>query len=403
MIRIVLLVVVSSQTLWCSELPERRVKTGAEELLEKQISLVEGKRIGLITNQTGRLPTGEHLVAALLRRNVDVVSLLAPEHGFSGQLAAGDIVSPDQDTSTGITVHSLYGETRKPTQDMLQGLDILIYDLQDVGVRFYTFISTMGLAMEAAAAVGIPFVVLDRPNPLGGIRVEGPLMDDSLKSFVGMYPIPVIYGLTCGELARMIVGEEWLSGLSYLDLKVIPMEGWSREMLWDQNGLSWIPPSPNIPDATTALIYPATCYFEATNLSEGRGTTEPFRLIGAPFLDGETLAKSLNALELPGVEITSQIFSPRASKHEGVSCEGFRLRIINDREFQPVGSGLAMLTSILASCPEQCRVDRASLSRLVGSSAIVGAILAGSPIDAAQTGMEVAGFRNLARKYFLYE
>jgi uncharacterized protein YbbC (DUF1343 family) len=286
-----------------------RVSTGADVLVAEHLDLLKGKRVGLITNHTGRVSSGEFLVDVLLGKKINVVALFGPEHGIRGEAAAGDAVDDGVDDQTGIAVYSLYGATRKPTPTMLEGVDILMYDIQDVGVRFYTYISTMGLAMEAAAEHGIPFVVVDRPNPIGGLKLDGPVLIDSLRSFVGMYPIPVAYGLTCGELAVMIKSEGWLD-LAKLDLTVIWMEGWKRTMLWDDTGCPWVRPSPNIPTPATALVYPATCFIEATNVSEGRGTERPFHFIGAPFIDGGTLSGKLNALRLPGVRFSPTEFTP---------------------------------------------------------------------------------------------
>ncbi|MEK9136788.1 MAG: DUF1343 domain-containing protein, partial [Bacteroidota bacterium] len=227
--------------------------------MSKELNLVKGKKVGLITNHTGRLSSGQHLVDTLLAQGISVVALFGPEHGVRGEAAAGEKVGDTIDAKTGIPVFSLYGKTRTPTSDMLRDVDVLVYDIQDVGARFYTYISTMGLCMKAAIESGIPFIVLDRPNPLGGLKVEGPILEDSLKSFVGMYPIPLVYGLTCGELAMMINGEGWLATSAKADLTVVRMEGWTRSMLWDDTGLSWIRPSPNIPTPVTALVYPGTC------------------------------------------------------------------------------------------------------------------------------------------------
>ncbi len=255
------------------------VKTGADILVERRLDLVKGKQVGLITNHTGRLSTGEFLVDALRARGVHVVALFAPEHGIRGQAQAGASVQNETDSATGIPVYSLYGATTRIQQSMLKGIDLLIYDIQGLPVRFYTYLSTMGLSMEAAAEAGIPFIVLDRPDPLGGQIVDGPIMQDSLKSFVGMYPLPVVYGLTCGELAQMINRERWLSNGVQANLTVVPVEGWTRGMSWGETGLTWYPPSPNIPTAATAFVYPATCFIEGTNLSEGRGTSQAVRSV----------------------------------------------------------------------------------------------------------------------------
>lgn len=265
------LIIASSATVFA----QPGVKLGNDVLVERHLQLLEGKRVGLIVNHTARLSSGQYLVDMLVQRGIVIVALFGPEHGIRGEGLAGEKISDTKDEKTGIPIYSLYGKTRKPTAEMLANVDMLVYDIQDVGVRFYTYISTMGLCMAAAAEKGIPFIVLDRPNPLGGEKVDGPILDDSLKSFVGMYPIPIVYGLTCGELAKMINAEGWFatkeSGLLNrlkCNLTVITMEGWKRKMPWGDTGLEWVPPSPNIKSAQTALVYPMTCLIEATNISE---------------------------------------------------------------------------------------------------------------------------------------
>src|SRR5512147_368248 len=235
------------------------VSVGTDFLLKARLDLVSGKRVALIVNHTALTAEGIHLVDALRSRGVAVVRMFGPEHGVRGAAAAGEKVSDGFDSATGIPVTSLYGKIQKPTREMLRDVDILLYDIQDVGARFYTYISTMKLCMEAAAERGIPFVVLDRPNPLGGVLVDGPVLEDSLRSFVGCAPIPIVYGLTAGELARYLVGERLLARGPNPDLLVLPVEGWIRKEMWEGTGLQWIPPSPNLPTQASALAYPATC------------------------------------------------------------------------------------------------------------------------------------------------
>nr|BCX00441.1 MAG: hypothetical protein KatS3mg041_0487 [Bacteroidota bacterium] len=288
------------------------VRTGAEVLHAQGWQWLRGQRVGLITNHTALLGDTLHLADALLQApGVRLVALFGPEHGIRGSAPAGAPVDHERDPKTGLPVYSLYGQHRRPTREMLRDVDLLLYDIQDVGARFYTYISTMGLAMQAAAEAGIPFVVLDRPNPLGMV-LDGPLLDTArVRSFVGLYPIPIAYGLTPGELARMIQGERWLPGLERLQLHVVPVSGWRRHLPWPRWGRIWVPPSPNIPDWETALLYPGTCLIEGTTVSEGRGTRAPFRLIGAPWVDGRALADTLNALGLTGVRFRDTTFIPR--------------------------------------------------------------------------------------------
>jgi uncharacterized protein YbbC (DUF1343 family) len=347
------------------------VKTGADILIERRLDLAKGKNIGLITNQTGRLSSGELLLDALRARGVHIVALFSPEHGIRGEAEAGASIQSEPDIATGIPIYSLFGKTQKPDSTMLKGIDLFIYDMQDVGVRFYTYISTMGLTMEAAAEAGIPYLVLDRPDPLGGVMVDGPILDDSLRSFVGMYPLPVVYGLTCGELAQMINGEKWLAKGVQAALTVVPMEGWTRGMAWSQTGLTWNRPSPNIPAPATALVYPVTCYIEGTNLSEGRGTNRPFNQFGAPFLDAPGMAAALDSLELPGVRFGTTSFTPQSSKYAGQFCHGVTVEITDPRAYRPVSVGLHIINLLARKYPKECEFNRKWLARLFGSAEVL--------------------------------
>lgn len=283
-------------------LAEAKVKTGIEVLASQHFAPLKGKRVGLITNPTGvdsnLRPTIDILFEA---PEVDLVALYAPEHGVRGNIYAGDKVSNSRDTKTGLPIYSLYGKSRKPTAEMLRSIDVLVYDIQDIGCRSFTYISTMGLAMQAAAEQGIEFMVLDRPNPLGGNRVEGCPVETGYTSFVSQYPIPYIYGLTCGELARLLNGEG-MTGTKPCKLTVVAMEGWTRDMDFADTGLPWVAPSPHIPQAISAYYYPMSGIAgELGTLSIGVGYTLPFELFGASWVDADTLADRLNALKLEGV------------------------------------------------------------------------------------------------------
>jgi uncharacterized protein YbbC (DUF1343 family) len=384
--------------------PSPRVKTGADLLLEKRLDILRGKRIGLITNQSGRVSSGEYLLDALIARGIEVTALFGPEHGIRGTEPAGESVSDSIDGKTHIPVFSLYGRIRKPTPAMLKNVDLLLFDIQDVGARFYTYLSTLGLCMEAAAEMGIPFVVLDRPNPLGGILTDGPVIPDSLRSFVGMFPVPVIYGLTIGELAAMANGEGWLAGGVRADLTVIAMEGWTRTMLWRDTGLPWIPPSPNIRRPETALVYPATCYLEATNMSEGRGTGQPFHVIGAPFVDGPELAAVLSSRELSGLRVSDVRFTPSSSKFAGVDCSGVSMEFTMSDSLRPVRIGLEILCSLRKSCPDSLVVNRRGLARLLGDPGALDLISGGkSPaLIAGRWEPGLQAYRAKASRYFIY-
>jgi len=331
----------------------QRVTVGAEVLAASRFAALEGKRVGLITNQTGLVGT-EHLADLLSRApNLKLAAILAPEHGFRGQAEAGAAVRGGIDPNTGVAIHSLYGASRRPTPGMLGDVEVLVFDIQDVGVRFYTYISTMGLAMQAAAGARIPFVVLDRPNPLGGAYVSGFVLEAPLRSFVGEYPIPIVHGLTVGELARMIRGEKWLGGLDALELNVVPMQGWQRAMRWPETGRTWVATSPNIPTFEAALVYPGMGLVGEAEVNEGRGTPTPFSLFGAPWIDGPRLVHTLNGLRLPGVTFRSEAFTPRSiagvaahPRYVGEALSGVRIAVSDMARIEPLEVGMHVLALI---------------------------------------------------------
>lgn len=304
-----------------------RVKPGIEVLKENDFKLLEGKRVGLITNPTGFDSELKSTVDLLAEApNVELVALFGPEHGVRGNLYAGEKMESGVDSKSGIPLHSLYGATRKPTAEMLEGIDILLYDIQDIGSRSFTYISTMGLAMEAAAEAGIEFMVLDRPNPLGGNKVEGAIVEDSFISFVSQFPIPYIYGLTVGELA-LFLNEEGVMGKK-CKLHVVEMEGWSRSMLFEETGLQWVPSSPHIPHPHTAKFYPTSGVMgELGFLSIGVGYTIPFQMFGAEWIDGEQLAERLNSYSLPGVHFRPLYVKPFYGHSKGINIEGVQIHI----------------------------------------------------------------------------
>lgn len=296
-------------------------------LSDQNFELLKGKKVGLITNATGvnseLVSTIDLLYAA---EGVELTALYGPEHGVRGEYAAGDKVLTYVDEKTGVTVYSLYGETRKPTPEMLQNVDVLVYDIQDIGVRSYTYISTMGLAMEAAAENEIEFVVLDRPNPLGGNKVEGNIAEEGFISFVSQFPVPYIYGLTPGEIAKMINQEGWLEGGIQCDLTVIEMDGWERSMTFDQTGLPWVPTSPHIPHEYSAYFYVASGIMgELGVFSEGVGYTLPFQVFAAEWIDEASLAEEMNKLELPGVIFRPVVFKPFYGRDSGKVLHGVQI------------------------------------------------------------------------------
>lgn len=334
-----------------ASLVQAQVKTGAHNLISNHLEELDGLRVGLVMNPTSRID-GIHMLDTLMARNVSITALFAPEHGFRGNYGAGERIEDGIDIETGLPVHSLYGNTRKPTPEMLENVDILIFDMQDVGARFYTYISTMGLVMEAAGEHDKAVWVLDRPNPAGGEYVAGWTLDMEYSSFVGMYPIPVAHGMSIGELAIMIQARGWVSHTSNLQLRIIPMEHWSRDMTWQDTSLEWIPPSPNLPTPYHAWVYLGTCFIEGTNLSEGRGTDDPFLLVGSPSLHTEPIL-AFDWKSEYGVEITEEFFIPisipgRAvhPKHENKKVLGLRITDAH-RPADPVALGIELLRVML--------------------------------------------------------
>jgi uncharacterized protein YbbC (DUF1343 family) len=316
------------------------IKVGIENLNE-HLDLFKGKRVGLITNPTG---IDQHFNSTIdiLKKQTNLVILFSPEHGVRGNIQAGVKLDPYVDEKTGCMVYSLYGETRRPTKEMMDEIDLLCFDIQDVGARFYTFLYTMTYAMEACQMYQKQMVVFDRPNPLGGVEVEGNLLNLDYRSFVGYYETPQRYGLTIGEFARF-VNDHYQIGC---DLTVIPMTGYKRGQHYDELGLPFIAPSPNIPTSDSIYAYLATCIFEGTNLSEGRGTTKPFQYVGAPWLDAEKTVTVLNELQLPGVKFRAHYFTPMFSKNKDLLCAGIELHVSDKKAFKPVSTGIHMLYAI---------------------------------------------------------
>ena len=387
------------------------VKTGAEVLAESGFELLRNRRVGLVVNHTARV--GERHLIGLVHEapGIEVGAIFGPEHGLRGTEEAGDEVSDGVDRETGAPVYSLYGRVNRPTPEMLQGIDVLVFDIQDIGARFYTYISTMGLAMQSAAEAGIPFVVLDRPNPLGGEYVSGFVLEPEHASFVGRYPIPVVHGMTAGELALMIRGEAMLAGLDDLDLTVVQADGWLRSMQWPDTGLPWVATSPNIPTFETALVYPGTCFFEATAASEGRGTNSPFLLVGAPWADGVRLADELNGQALPGVRFEAASFTPRpvpgmdtSPKLSDLLLGGIRLHITDRRAFMPLETGMYILSAFYRMGGEELVSRPAWLTRLAGTERLAELLFADETPDAIIRAWQhdVDSFRALRAPYLLY-
>ncbi len=404
-----------------------RVKPGVEVFLERHLDLVAGKRVGLITNPTG--------TDGLLRSTIDLflanpavklVALYGPEHGVRGNAQAGEYVAFTMDEKYNLPVFSLYGQSIKPDPGMLKnidaymrsfdtketgkvpeaamvnGIDVMIFDIQDVGTRVYTYVATMAYAMQAAAESGIDFVVLDRPNPIDGVDMEGPVLEyPEFSSFIGLFPIPERHGMTAGELARLF-NDKFLARKARLT--VIPMEGWKREMWFDETGLPWVIPSPNMPTLDTATVYPGLVALEGTNLSEGRGTTKPFELFGAPWIDGYELAKTLNGLGLSGVRFREAWFTPSFSKFQGQLCGGCQVHVTDRAAFRPFAATLHIIKTVQDAYPGKFEFHADYFDKVMGTDSVRAALEAGTGVpdilENIRPGLEA--FADLRKAYLIY-
>jgi uncharacterized protein YbbC (DUF1343 family) len=403
------------------------VTPGIDVLLEEKLDLLRGRRVGLITNPTG---VDQRLVSTVDRLRaapgVTLAALYGPEHGVRGNAQAGEYVPFYHDAAYNLPVFSLYGQTEKPPADMLTNIDaymrqydtqhtgktvergmlhavdVMVFDLQDIGTRVYTYVATMAYALQAAAEAGIPFIVLDRPNPINGRALEGPILEyPQYSSFIGLYPVPLRHGLTAGELARMF-------NACFLpkpaDLMVVPMRGWRRGQWFDETGLPWVIPSPNMPTVDTATVYPGQVLLEGTNLSEGRGTTRPFEQFGAPWIDGHALTRALNGRALPGVAFREAWFTPTFSKFAGERCGGCQLHVGDRDAFQPVATTLALLEEIRTTYGTRLELHDDYFDKVMGTSTVRTAFNAGTPWSAIVAGWtrDLAAFAEERRPYLLY-
>ncbi len=386
------------------------VRSGLDRL---PAQIVRGKRVGVVSNPTGVDRAFRRTADVLAERGARVVALFGPEHGYHGVEQAGvPVAGGERDPVTGLTAYSLYqardGDAHVfgPPPGSLDGLDALVFDIQDVGARYYTFPSTLGILMESAP---LPIIVIDRPNPIGGMHVEGPTLDPAFRSFVGRYPVPVRHGLTLGELATLI-NRQFLAGAA--DVTVVPMEGWRRDMQCTETGLPWVPPSPNIPTAETALLYPGTCLIEGTNLSLGRGTARPFEVVGAPWIDPSALADALRALALPGLAFREASFKPAFDRFAGEVCGGVQMHITEGGRAAGlpgiVRSGLQIVAAVRRLYPAAFAWLPAHFDRLIGGdaprhllTATGGDPAALVPLFSAWDGDEAA-FHRLRRPFLVY-
>jgi uncharacterized protein YbbC (DUF1343 family) len=403
------------------------VKPGLEVFLTERVDLVKGKKVGLITNPTGvdrRLRSSVDLLAA--HPGVKLVALYGPEHGVRGNAQAGEYVPFYIDDKYKLPVFSLYGQTMKaapgmlknideymrtfdtqetgkiPEKAMVKDVDVLVYDIQEVGTRVYTYIATLAYAMQAAAESGIEVIVLDRPNPINGVDMEGPILDyPKYSSFVGLYPIPERHGMTIGELARLF-NDKFLARKARLT--VVPAAGWRRDMWYDETGLPWVIPSPNMPTLDTATVYPGQVYLEGTNVSEGRGTNRPFELFGAPWVDGYDLAARLNALDLAGVRFREAWFAPTFSKFQGELCGGCQLHVTDRRVFRSFATSLHIIKTLRDAYPDKFAFHPDYFDKVMGTSKVREALERGTPVAEILAGLEgpLRDFAELRRPYLLY-
>ena len=384
------------------------IEVGLSVLFREQSGFIEGQSIGLITNQTGiDSQFRSNLTLFAEHPKVELAAIFSPEHGILGNAQAGIQIASASGKGGQIPIHSLYGETRQPTPEMLDGIDALVYDIQDVGSRFYTYISTLLRAMSAAAANRVDFIVLDRPNPIRGDSVEGNLLQPAFRSFVGETAIPIRHGMTVGELAQFCQAE--LDAAPSLRLHVVPMHGWRRGMWYDQTGLPWVPPSPNMPTVETATLYPGTCLIEGTNLSEGRGTTKPFEWIGAPWIDPERWGDTLNNLCLPGVHFRPIHFTPTFSKYVDQACHGVQVHVTDRTQFKPVDVGLHLIATAQRDYSDQFKFiknrGRYFFDLLAGTDTLRLRLMAReSATKIVQSWeAEVEKFTERCRPYFIYD
>ncbi len=347
---------------------------GDELLLKENIELLKDKRVGVVTNHSAVLPNNVHLVDTLLSLGINITALFSPEHGIRGEISDGSEISSSTEDKTGIPIFSLYGDVKKPTKEMLKNIDIILFDIQDIGARFYTYISTLYYLLQSAAENNLPVIVLDRPNPISGLNVSGPLLDLNYSSFIGIAPIPVLHGMTIGELAELFVEENFINTSSKPELAVIKMKGWKRNYFWDEIDREWIPTSPNIPNFETALIYPGTAFIEGTNISEGRGTDNPFLTIGAPFIKSEELINILISFKLAGINFSPSSFAPvnikgKAvhPKYEGIKCYGVKFKLTDKKKFNAVEFGVYLIYSLLKLYPDNFKFKDNHFDKLAGN------------------------------------
>ncbi len=382
-----------------------KVTPGIDILLRNPRKFLGSSKVAVITNPTGVTSNLTSTIDALHSHDdIRLVAIFGPEHGARGDVQDALPIESSTDASTGLPIHSLYGDVQRPTREMLDDVEVLVFDIQDVGSRFYTYTSTLTYCMEAAAGYGIPIVVLDRPNPINGVSIEGNILDRHFSSFIGLHPIPIRHGMTMGELAHLINAD------LNADLRVVEIDGWKRGMWFDETGLPWVQPSPNLPTLETATVYPGTCLFEGTNISEGRGTTRPFEYLGAPWIDGARWAKTLNGLRLRAIAFRVCHFTPVFSKYEGELCNGVQIHVTDRDQCRPIETALHMIATAHDLWPDTFDWIAPSYDRrrhfdlLAGTDNIREAISNGVPVKEIIEGWrdELESFLDLRREHLLY-
>ena len=385
-----------------------KVQTGIECLVRDPIKLGTAKRIGLITNQTGVTAILDSTISVLRKLLGNrIVALFGPEHGLYGHIQDRERIGDGTDRDTGLPVHSLYGPKESPAGEVLREIDLLIFDIQDVGVRFYTFLTSLIYTLKAAAAAGIPVMVLDRPNPITGMRVQGPLVQPDLRSFEGASSIPIRHGMTLGELALLLNRTEDIGA----EIEVAFMTGWRRTMWYEDTGLQWVPPSPNMPTVDTAVVYPGLCLFEGTNISEGRGTTRPFELIGAPWMVSSQLAEALNDRQMPGIRFRPATFRPTFWKLKDCTCHGVQIHVMDRGNFDPLYVSLSMMSQILELWPNEIEWTKVAgdpqffFDRLIGNHTVRKDLMDGvRPSEITDGFLEAESmFRDLSLPFLHYD
>ncbi len=388
-----------------------QIINGTDLLFSENLNLIKGKKVEVVCNHTSLLADGKHLVDALLEQNlVTIKAIFTPEHGFKGTAEAGEKIDYQKNTYRNVPIISLYGKERKPNKENLKNIDLIIFDIQDIGARFYTYISTMFYVLEAAGENEIPVLILDRPNPIGGNYFDGPVLDLNFQSFVGIAPLPITHGLTVGELARYFIGEKLIPNEDKVSLNIIKCKNWQREIPV-QFSSKWDPPSPNINFFETAIVYPGTCLFEGTNISEGRGTKFPFLQIGAPFINGEDVIKKLELFKTNGIRLYPVSFTPTDiegmatnPKYKNETCNGIIIEITDAQNFESVKFGVKLLYVLNKLYRNKLKFNSSSFDRLAGSKHLREMIEEGKTPDEifASWQKDLTKFSKIRNKYLLY-